>query len=126
MSFCRVLPKSVRWAIEATWILVLANFIALLETLTIVNFPHYEFVDRDAMHKVETLFNAMHFLVSFPMFVRIDGKPWDPWNLYKVAIDALGASMLVTIILDLWRIFLTPMVPLARKNNALSQECHGF
>ncbi|KAI3840532.1 hypothetical protein MKX03_007226 [Papaver bracteatum] len=66
-----VLPKSVRWVIEATWILVLANSIALLETLAIVNFPHYEFVDRDAMHKVGTLFNAMHFLVSFPMFMSL-------------------------------------------------------
>ncbi|KAI3919313.1 hypothetical protein MKW98_030449 [Papaver atlanticum] len=115
-----------RWAIEATWILVLANFIALLETLAIVNFPHYEFVDRDAMYKVGTLFNAMHFLVSFPMFMRIDGTPGDPWNLYKVAIDALGASMLVTIILGLWRIFQSPMVPIATKSNALSQKCHGF
>ncbi|KAI3981699.1 hypothetical protein MKX01_020642 [Papaver californicum] len=121
-----VLRKSVRWAIEATWILVLANFIALLETLAIANFPYYEFADRDAVCKVGTLFNAMRFLVSFPMFMRIDEKPGDPWNLYKVAIDALGASMLVTIILDLWRIFLSPMVPLATKYNALNQECHGL
>jgi len=28
-----------------------------------------------------------------------------------VAVDALGAAMLVTIILDLWRIFLGPIVP---------------
>jgi len=30
-----------------------------------------------------------------------------------VAVDALGAAMLVTIILDLWRIFLGPIVPIA-------------
>ncbi|KAI3970290.1 hypothetical protein MKX01_023937 [Papaver californicum] len=90
------------------------------------HFPYYGFADRDEAYKVGTLFNAMHFLVSFPMFMRIDEKPGDPWNLYKVVIDSLGASMLVTIILDLWRIFLSPIVPLATKNNALNQECHGF
>jgi len=30
--------------------------------------------------------------------------------LPRVAVDALGAAMLVTIILDLWRIFLGPIV----------------
>ena len=30
-----------------------------------------------------------------------------------MAVDSLGAAMLVTIILDLWRIFLGPIVSLA-------------
>lgn len=42
---------------------------------------------------------------------RIDEKPGDSWELPRVAVDALGAAMLVTIILDLWRIFLGPIVP---------------
>ena len=42
---------------------------------------------------------------------RIDEKPSGPWDLPRVAIDALGAAMLVTIILDLWRIFLGPIIP---------------
>lgn len=42
---------------------------------------------------------------------RIDEKPGDQWDLPRVAVDALGAAMLVTIILDLWRIFLGPIVP---------------
>lgn len=42
---------------------------------------------------------------------RIDEKPGDLWDLPRVAVDALGAAMLVTIILDLWRIFLGPIVP---------------
>lgn len=44
--------------------------------------------------------------------LRIDEKPGDKWDLPRVAVDALGAAMLVTIILDLWRIFLGPIVPL--------------
>ncbi|KAF5200945.1 cyclopropyl isomerase [Thalictrum thalictroides] len=40
---------------------------------------------------------------------RIDEKPGDPWDIPRVVVDALGAAMLVTIILDLWRIFLGPI-----------------
>ncbi|CAN6336207.1 unnamed protein product [Urochloa humidicola] len=103
------LPPYIRWAFEATWILVLSYFIAYLETLAIANFPYYKFIDRDIMYKVGSLFYAMYFIISFPMFSRIDEKD-EKWNLSKVAVDSLGTSMLVTILLDLWRIFLGPIV----------------
>ncbi|KAL0390818.1 UNVERIFIED_CONTAM: Cycloeucalenol cycloisomerase [Sesamum calycinum] len=106
------LPENTQLLFRAAWILALSYFIAYLETLAISNFPYYEFVDRASMYKVGSLFYAIYFLVSFPMFMRIDEKPGDRWNLPRVAIDALGAAMLVTIILDLWRLFLGPIVPL--------------
>ncbi|XP_073013936.1 cycloeucalenol cycloisomerase [Typha latifolia] len=106
------LPQSVRLVTEAAWILALSYFIAYLETLAIANFPYYEFVDRTSMYKVGSLFYAIYFLVSFPMFLRLDEKDGDPWDLPRVAVDALGAAMLVTIILDLWRIFLGPIIPI--------------
>nr|WEU38172.1 cyclopropylsterol isomerase [Paris polyphylla] len=105
------LPQSVRFVSEAAWILALSYFIAYLETLAISNFPYYEFVDRASMYKVGSLFYAIYFVVSFPMFSRVDEKDGDPWDLPRVAVDALGAAMLVTIILDLWRIFLGPIIP---------------
>ncbi|KAF7052654.1 hypothetical protein CFC21_060721 [Triticum aestivum] len=105
------LPQSIRWLFEAAWILALSYFIAYLETLAIANFPYYEFVDRDIMYTVGSLFYAIYFLVSFPMFSRIDEKA-EKWDLPRVAVDALGAAMLVTIILDLWRIFLGPIIPI--------------
>ncbi|KAJ8748081.1 hypothetical protein K2173_004491 [Erythroxylum novogranatense] len=80
-------------------------------TFLMTHFPYYDFVDRDAMYQIGCLFYAIYFLVSFPMFLRIDEKASDSWDLPRVAIDALGAAMLVTIILDLWRIFLGPIVP---------------
>ncbi|KAL9247516.1 hypothetical protein vseg_020942 [Gypsophila vaccaria] len=104
-------PEKIRWFMEGAWILALSYFIAYLETIAIANFPYYEFVDREAMYKVGCLFYAIYFIVSFPMFLRIDEKPGDKWDLARVAVDALGAAMLVTIILDLWRIFLGPIVP---------------
>ncbi|EAY80703.1 hypothetical protein OsI_35887 [Oryza sativa Indica Group] len=133
------LPQFLRWSFEAAWVLALSYFIAYLETLAIANkicgnafqsgqipldrpsgyttfehrekFPYYEFIDRDIMYKVGSLFYAIYFIVSFPMFSRIDENE-EKWNLSRVAVDALGAAMLVTIILDLWRIFLGPIVPI--------------
>ncbi|XP_027338430.1 cycloeucalenol cycloisomerase isoform X2 [Abrus precatorius] len=110
--FTAHLSEKVQWVTEAAWILVLAYFIAYLETIAIANFPYYQFVDRDSMYKVGCLFYAIYFAVSFPMFLRIDEKPGDKWDLPRIAVDALGAAMLVTIILDLWRIFLGPIVPI--------------
>ncbi|MBA0639280.1 hypothetical protein Goarm_018084 [Gossypium armourianum] len=107
------LPENIQLATEVAWILALSYFIAYLETLAISNFPYYDFVDRASMYKVGSLFYAIYFIVSFPMFLRIDEKPGDLWDLPRVAVDSLGAAMLVTIILDLWRIFLGPIVPLA-------------
>ncbi|XP_010912832.3 cycloeucalenol cycloisomerase isoform X1 [Elaeis guineensis] len=113
------LPRLNRLVIEAAWILALSYFIAYLETLGISNFPYYEFVDRASMYKIGSLFYAIFFVVSFPMFSRVDEKNGDPWDLPRVAVDALGAAMLVTIILDLWRIFLGPIVPIPE-----SRQCN--
>lgn len=35
-----------------------------------VQFPYYSFVDRSSMYKVGSLFYAIYFIVSFPMFIR--------------------------------------------------------
>ncbi|KAL5724886.1 cycloeucalenol cycloisomerase [Ranunculus cassubicifolius] len=120
------LPDSIQWVTEACWILALSYFIAYLETIAISNFPYYEFVDRASMYKVGSLFYAIYFLVSFPMFLRIDEKPGDPWDLPRVAIDALGAAMLVTIILDLWRIFLGPIIPVSDAKQCLEPGLPWF
>ncbi|AED95936.1 putative cycloeucalenol cycloisomerase [Arabidopsis thaliana] len=88
------LPDSLKWCFEAAWILALSYFIAYLETIAIANFPYYEFVDRSAMYRVGCLFYAIYFIVSFPMFFRMDEKSTDEWDLSRVAVDALGAAML--------------------------------
>ncbi|KAK4747260.1 hypothetical protein SAY87_026297 [Trapa incisa] len=120
------LPKRVKWTFEAAWILALSYFIAYLETLAISNFPYYSFVDRASMYTVGSLFYAIYFFVSFPMFLRIDEKVGSPWDLPRVAVDALGAAMLVTIILDLWRIFLGPIVPIPDSKQCLQPGLPWF
>ncbi|KAF8086089.1 hypothetical protein N665_0635s0020 [Sinapis alba] len=120
------LPDSLRWCFEAAWILAFSYFIAYLETVAIVNFPYYEFVDRNAMYRVGCLFYALYFIVSFPMFFRMDEKSSDKWDLSRVAVDALGCSMLVTIILDLWRLFLGPIVPIPDGKSCLQSGLPWF
>ena len=39
-----------------------------------------------------------------------DDRDATPWTLSRVAIDSLAAGMLVTILLDLWRLALGPIV----------------
>lgn len=62
----------------------------------------------------------------YTLFYRIDEKPGDPWDLSRIAVDALGAAMLVTIILDLWRIFLGPIVPIPESNQCLQPGLPWF
>lgn len=105
---------------RAAAVFVLAYATALGETLTIAHFPYYTFVDRSRMYTVGSLFYALYFWVSFPLFMRIDEHDWagknkkggkggdgggpDRWSLGAVALDALAAGMLVTILLDAWRL----------------------
>uniref|UniRef100_A0A7I4APN8 Cycloeucalenol cycloisomerase n=1 Tax=Physcomitrium patens TaxID=3218 RepID=A0A7I4APN8_PHYPA len=116
--------RQTRWLIQAGWVLLLSYITALTEALTISHFPYYEMVDRPTFYKVGSLFYAIYFIVSFPMFKRLDEDPSAPWTLSQVAVDALGASMLVTIILDSWRITVGPIadIPWAASQN----ECVQF
>lgn len=65
-------------------------------------------------------------LISIGAICRIDEKPGDKWDLPRVAIDGLGAAMLVTIILDLWRIFLGPIVPIPASKQCLQPGLPWF
>jgi cycloeucalenol cycloisomerase len=66
---------SVSFSISALVILVLAYVTAFMETFTISNFPYYSFENRDFAYTVGSAFYAIYFVVSFPMFLRIDEEP---------------------------------------------------
>ena len=66
--------------------------------------------DRSKMYSVGSLFYAIYFWVSFPMFFVMDEYVHKKsWTLWEAARDALAAGMAVTILLDLWRIALGPL-----------------
>ncbi|CAI9768633.1 unnamed protein product [Fraxinus pennsylvanica] len=130
MTLCRLqhsidhLPEKTQWPFKGAWILAFSYFIAYLETFAISNFPYFEFVDRASMYKVGSLFYAIYFML-FSMH-RIDEKLDKQWDLARVAIDALGVAMLVTIILDWWRIFLGPIVPIPDSKQCLQPGLPWF
>ena len=65
--------------------------------------------DRDRMYTLGSLFYAIYFFVSFPAFYVMDEFPRHKWSLVRAASDALAAGMLVTILLDFWRLGVGPL-----------------
>ncbi len=61
------------------------------------------------MYSIGSLFYAIYFFVSFPAFYVMDEYPRQRWTLLGAARDALAAGMLVTILLDLWRLGIGPL-----------------
>lgn len=56
----------------------------------LLQFPYYTFVDRSKMYSVGSLFYAIYFFVSFPMFMRIDEDPKArKWSLGEVSCRAV-------------------------------------
>ena len=83
---------------------------SLSEQFFIVQYPYYKFKDASIMYTVGSLFYATYFWVSFPAFFLMDEnikKTKSP--LWRAAWDALASGMLVTILLDLWRICIGPL-----------------
>lgn len=90
---------------EAAVVFLLAYATAYGETLTIAHFPYYTFKDKSKMYTVGSLFYAIYFFVSFPVFFRMDeDSKAKPFTLWRAVADSLAASMLVTCLLDFWRI----------------------
>lgn len=56
-------------------------------------------------------FYALYFIVSFPMFARIDEWPnlLPKFSLSQSAIDSFGACMIITLLLDFWRLSIGPI-----------------
>lgn len=76
-----------------------------------VQYPYYTHKNKKAMLTVGSLFYAIYFFVSFPAFFFMDEEPAARrMPLWRAAWDALAAGMLVTILLDLWRLGLSDAV----------------
>ena len=77
-----------------------------------MQYPYYEHEDKGRMYIVGSLFYAIYFWVSFPAFFVMDEshkRGAKKWPLWRAGWDALAAGMLVTILLDLWRIAIGPI-----------------
>ena len=95
------------------WAIVLAfsYFTAFMETLTISSFPYYCFEDRNMVYRIGSAFYGIYFIVSFPVFYRLDEKVNSqgnvlPHTLYQTVMESLGCSMAVLLLLDFCRLAL--------------------
>ena len=93
-------------------------------------FPYYAIEDREHLYTAGSVIYGLYFIVSFPMFYRLDEntdhasteqskscfkdhsssplrhacKCRGTWSLEKTLIDSLAACMIVTILLEMWRL----------------------
>jgi len=93
------------------WMVVVAfsYFTAFMETLSISSFPYYAFKDRFMAYTLGSAFYGIYFLVSYPVFYRLDEKVTKnspPASLTSTILEAMGAGMIVLILLDLCRLAL--------------------
>jgi cycloeucalenol cycloisomerase len=97
----RLLGHPLAWPLT---IAACAYFFAWAETFFMTDVSIAEqFTYRDVgrMLRWGSLFYGLYFVVSFPMFYRLDEREGESWPLRRVAVEALAAGMLVLFLLDL-------------------------
>lgn len=103
-----------------TSIFALSYGTACFEALTIRHFPLYTYTERDTFLIIGSIVYGLYFIVGFPMFFSLDervngstdsdahdnkiGTPTH--SLSDTIVNALAATAIVTLLLDLWRLFL--------------------
>lgn len=84
-------------------IAVIAYVVAFAETFAMANpllADYFEYTDRNFMLWIGSTGYAMLFIVSLPMFERIDRG--GPWTLGRTALEGMAASWLALQLIDLW------------------------
>ena len=79
---------------------------AFMESLTICGFPYYKFENVHMAYTLGSAFYALYFVVSFPMFLRVDEAPRRRFTLFQAAVESLACSMAVLCLLDFVRLYL--------------------
>jgi hypothetical protein len=65
-----------------------------------LQFPYYTFVDRSKMYSIGSLFYAIYFFVSFPMFMRLDEQATGRrWSLREVSATSALHTNIVNAVL---------------------------
>jgi len=92
-------------------IALIAYAVAFAETFVMANealSQYFEYASRTRMLWLGSVGYAAYYVVSLPMIARLDDVP-EQWPLSRVVLDALGASMLVMILLELWGMAVGPL-----------------
>lgn len=98
-------PSWTRFTVICLLVLFVSSFWSLAETVTIASFPYYSFKDRARMYTIGTFFYALYFIVSFPMYFRME-EQGAKWTWKQALLDGLAAAMIVFILCDFWRLII--------------------
>lgn len=106
-----ILPFSTtkKFIINVIVIACLAYITAFMETKTIEGFPYWEFQNRERALTFGSCMYMLYFVVSFPAHLSIDevvDASHPKRSIGQVCWHSLGACMLVTILLEQWRLFI--------------------
>jgi cycloeucalenol cycloisomerase len=83
---------------------VCAYFFAWAETLAMTNGPiaeQFYYQDLPRMLRWGSAYYAAYFAISFPLVYRLDEGKDEDWTLSRTVLEALAASMLVLLALDI-------------------------
>jgi len=83
---------------------------AFMEAFSISSVPYYSYPDAKAFYLIGSAFYGIYFYVSFPMFYHLDEELGTNWTIGYTVINSLAACMLVTMILDAWRLIIGGLV----------------
>lgn len=116
-------------------IAVLSYGTAVFEAVSIQHFPLYSYTERDAFLQIGSVVYGLYFLVGFPMFYSLDepspsnmpvrrrsdepeedARKYQTHSLADVVVNALAATAIVTLLLDLWRLFLGSIYHIGKKS----------
>lgn len=112
-TFSNMMLRKIETRYKAGWartiffwgvVLAFSYFTAFMESLTISSFPYYSFEDKDMAYKVGSAFYGIYFIVSFPMFYRVDKNASEKYTIYRTIMDAFAAGMIVMCLLDFVRL----------------------
>ena len=95
-------------------ILIIAYFWAWMETKAMAN-PWIEsqfyYKDMERMLAYGSLFYALYFIASFPLFYQLDEERDSNWSLTLTAGTALAAGMIMMFLLDFAAAIFGPLTP---------------
>lgn len=93
-----------RFVFECVAVGAMSYTTAFMESLTICGFPYYSFENRHMAYTLGSAFYGIYFLVSFPMFLRVDENK--PMPMSQVFWESMGSGMAVLCLLDFVRVYL--------------------
>lgn len=123
-----VLPYYMGRIVWWATIAALAYGTAIFEAVSIQHFPLYTYTEKNSFLFIGSVVYGLYFVVGFPMFFSIDENPYsrstnEPRRplatLWEVAVNAFAATAIVTLLLDLWRLYLGNIYSIGKRHRII-------